>query len=51
MFWEVIILVIVSKKVYMHMCPIPKFFQNRAISLYNTLYAVETSKIPCPHTS
>jgi hypothetical protein len=33
-FWEVIALVILSKKVYMHMCPIPNGFRDRAISLY-----------------
>jgi hypothetical protein len=30
-FWEVIVSVILSKKVYMHMCPIPNGFRDRAI--------------------
>jgi hypothetical protein len=29
--------VILSKKVYMYMCPIPNCFRDRAISLYRTL--------------
>jgi hypothetical protein len=33
-FWEVIVSVILSKKVYMYMCPIPNRFRDRAISLY-----------------
>jgi hypothetical protein len=37
-FWEVTISVILSKKVYMYMCPIPNGFRDRAISLYSTLY-------------
>jgi hypothetical protein len=37
-FWETIVSVILSKKVYMYMCPIPKGFRHRAISLYSTLY-------------
>jgi len=35
MFWEVIIFVILSKKTYMYMCPIPNGFWDRAISLYS----------------
>jgi hypothetical protein len=37
-FWEVILSVILSKKVYMYMymCPIPNSFQDRAISLYSS---------------
>jgi hypothetical protein len=31
---EVIVSVILSKKVYMYMCPIPNGFRDRAISLY-----------------
>jgi hypothetical protein len=46
-FWEVIL----SKKVYMYMCPIPNGFRDRAISLYSTLYTVQTSNTPWPHTS
>jgi hypothetical protein len=30
-FWEVIVLVILSKKPYMNMCPIPNGFRDRAI--------------------
>jgi hypothetical protein len=30
-FWEVIVSVILSKKLYMNMCPIPKGFRDRAI--------------------
>jgi hypothetical protein len=45
LFWEFIVSVIVSKKVYMYMCPIPNSFRDRAISLYT----VQTSNTPCPH--
>jgi hypothetical protein len=49
---QVIVSVILSKKVYMYMCPIPNGFRDRAISLYRTvLYTVQTSNTPCPHTS
>jgi hypothetical protein len=51
-FWEVTVSVIVSKKVYMYMCHIPNSFRDTAISLYSTLYTVQTSNTPCPpHTS
>ena len=30
-FWEVIVLVILSKNIYMNMCPIPNGFRDRAI--------------------
>jgi hypothetical protein len=30
-FWEVIVSVILSKKLYMNMCPIPNRFRNRVI--------------------
>jgi hypothetical protein len=40
-----------KKNVYMYMCPIPSRFRDRAISLYSTLYTVQTSNTPCPHTS
>jgi hypothetical protein len=30
-FWEVIVSVVLSKKLYMNMCPIPKGFRDRAI--------------------
>ena len=33
-FWEVTVSVILSKKVYMYMCPIPNVFRDRATSLY-----------------
>jgi hypothetical protein len=33
-FWEVIVSVILSKKVYMYMCPIPRDLRDRAVSLY-----------------
>jgi hypothetical protein len=36
---------------YMFMCPIPNGFRDRAISLYSTLYTVQTSNTPCPHTT
>jgi hypothetical protein len=36
LFWEVIVSVILSKKVYMYMCPIPNGFWDRAISLYSS---------------
>jgi len=35
MFWEVIVSVILSKNVYMNMCPIPNSFRDIAISMYN----------------
>jgi hypothetical protein len=50
-FWEVIVSVILSRKVYTYMCPIPNGFWDRAISLYCTLYTVQTSNTTCPHTS
>jgi hypothetical protein len=34
-FWEIIVSVILSKKVYMYMCPIPNGFRATAISLYS----------------
>jgi hypothetical protein len=36
---------------YMYMCPILNGFRDRAISLYSSLYTVQTSNTPCPHTS
>jgi hypothetical protein len=33
-FWEVIVLAILSKKIYMYMCPIRNGFRDRTISLY-----------------
>jgi hypothetical protein len=35
-FWEIIVSVIINKKVYMYMCPIPKGFRDRVISLYSS---------------
>jgi hypothetical protein len=35
-FWELVVSVILSKKVYMYMCPIPNGFRDRAISLYSS---------------
>ena len=34
-FWEVIISVILSKRMYMYMCPIQNGFRNTVISLYS----------------
>ena len=34
-FWKVIVSVILSKNVYMNMCPIPNGFRDRAIWMYN----------------
>jgi len=31
LFWEVIVSIILSKNVYMNMCPVPKGFRDRAI--------------------
>jgi hypothetical protein len=51
-FLEVIVSVILSKKVYMYMGPIPSGFRDKScISLYSTLYTVQTSNTPCPYTS
>ena len=36
-FWEVIVSVILSEKVYMYVCPILNGFRDRAISLYRSL--------------
>jgi hypothetical protein len=35
-FWEVIVSVVLSKKVYMYMCPIPSDFRDRCISLHSS---------------
>jgi hypothetical protein len=35
-FWEVTVSVILSKKVYMYMCPNPNVFRDTAISLYSS---------------
>jgi hypothetical protein len=34
-FWEAIVSAILSKNVYMYMCPIPNGFRDRAVSLYS----------------
>jgi hypothetical protein len=44
-FWEVTVSVILSKKVYMYMFPIPNGFRDRAISLYSTLYRRATRHV------
>jgi hypothetical protein len=44
-FWEVILLAILSRKVYIYMCPIPNGFRDRAISLYSTLYRQATRHV------
>jgi hypothetical protein len=43
-FWEVTVPVILSKKLYMYMCPIPNGFRDRAISLYSSK-VVDKTKI------
>jgi hypothetical protein len=35
-FWEITFSVILSKNVYMYVCPIPNGFRDRAISLYSS---------------
>jgi hypothetical protein len=40
-----------KQKFYMYMCPSPNGFRDRAISVYSTLYTVQTSNTPCPHKS
>jgi hypothetical protein len=47
--WEVIVSVILNKKLYTHMCPIRNGFRDRPILLYSTLYTVQRSNTPCPH--
>jgi hypothetical protein len=44
-FWEVIVSVILSKKLYMYMCPIPNGFPERAVSLHSTLYRRATRHV------
>jgi hypothetical protein len=36
-FWEVIVSVILSKYIFMYMCPFPNSFRDRAVSLYSSL--------------
>jgi hypothetical protein len=45
-FWEVIVSVILSKKVYMYMCPILNGFRDGAISLYSSKI-VDKKEILC----
>jgi hypothetical protein len=45
-FWEVMVSVIVSKKVYMYMCPIANGFRDRAISLYSSLDLASNIVLP-----
>jgi hypothetical protein len=44
-FWKVIVAVILSKIVYMYMCPIQNSFWDRVISLYGTLYRLATCHV------
>jgi hypothetical protein len=37
-FWEVVVSVIVSKKLYMYMYPIPKCFRDRVIVLHSSKF-------------
>jgi hypothetical protein len=53
-FWEVTVSAILSKKVYMYMCPIPNGFRDRAISLYSykivdkkEILRTPERKVPC----
>jgi hypothetical protein len=50
-FWEVIVPVIIRKRLYMYMSPILNGFKDIAISLYSSLYTTGVSNVPCPHTS
>jgi hypothetical protein len=36
---------------HIYVCPIPSGSRDRAISLYCTLFTVQTSNTTCPHTS
>ena len=45
-FWEVIVSVILSKKPYMNMCPIPNVFRDRAIWLYSGLASAPSIVLP-----
>jgi hypothetical protein len=50
MFWEIIVSVILNKKVYMYMCVIPNDFRGFGISFCSTQYALQTSNTLRPHT-
>jgi hypothetical protein len=39
-FWEVIVSVILSKKLHMNMCPIPNGFQDRAIWMQTSKFLI-----------
>jgi hypothetical protein len=45
MFWEVIVSVILSKDMYLYMCPIPNGFRDRAISLYREQQAMSSHEL------
>jgi hypothetical protein len=45
-FCDVIVLFILSKKLYMYMRPIPNSFRDRAISLYNSLDLAPNTVLP-----
>jgi hypothetical protein len=40
-FWEITVSVILSKKVFMYICPIPNGFRDRAISLYSSKIVIK----------
>jgi hypothetical protein len=42
-FSDVVVSVILTKKVYMYTCPVPNGFRDRAVLLYSALYTVHTS--------
>jgi hypothetical protein len=50
-FWEVIVFVVLSKKVYMYMCSILNGFRHRAISLYSSLDLVPNIVLPSRPTT
>ena len=45
-FWEVMVSVILSKKLYMNMCPIPNGFRDRAILLFSGLSWAHSIVLP-----
>ena len=50
-FLEVIVSVILSKRVYMYVCPIPNGFRDRVISLYKSLNMVPNIVLHSRHTA
>jgi hypothetical protein len=54
-FWDIIVLVVLSRKAYIYMCHIPNGYRERRISLYNsksvdkknTLHAIYNTSIYC----